>query len=203
MSTTRTVWHAQQQIAFIESLRKQIATLTDDAEAIRDTLEGELAAGEFEGVISCLLHARAEELAIAEGRAAYIETLEAANRAAKGRAEKIKEMIGAAMRAASQDRYKGALGTVSFGRGRDQVIIEDEAKLPPEYVKPVVDKALVNADALNIEKARRGIEAERPIVGDKETEERLRRFFQIPGVKVVPGDDVLTIRAPAGKRKGE
>jgi hypothetical protein len=197
---TKTIWQAKQKIAFIDSLRKQIATLTDDAEAIRDTLDGELEAGEFEGVISCLLHARAEELAVVEGRASYIEALEAANRAAKARAEKIKEMIGAAMRAASQDSYKGALGTVSFGRGRDQVIIEDEARLPAQYIRPVVDKALVNKDAIEIEKQRRAILAD-ALMSASERDDKLAMLDRLlPGVRVVPGDDILTIRAPAGKK---
>ena len=64
------------------------------------------------------------------------------------------------MRAASQDKYQGALGTVSFGRGKDKVLIDDESKLPVKFLKPVVDKALVNEEALEIEKMRQQILAD-------------------------------------------
>lgn len=196
---TKTIWEAKQKIAFIESLRQQIAALTDDEEAIRDTLDGELAEGEFESIISRLLAERAEALAIVEGRKAYIQTLEAANARATSRAEAIKGLIGTAMRAASQDRYQGALGTVSFGRGKDKVEIDDASKLPVKFLKPVVDKALVNEEALEIHKMRQQILAD-ALMGEADKAAALAKLPQVPGVRIVRGDDILTIRAPAGKK---
>ena len=196
---TKSIWEAKQKIAFIENLRKQIAELTDDEEAIRDTLEGELAEGEFESIISRLLAERAEALAVVEGRKIYIQTLEAANAQATARAEAIKGLIGTAMRAASQDKYQGALGTVSFGRGKEKVEVLDVSKLPGKFLKPVVDKALVNEEALEIHKMHQQIVAD-VLMSEADKAAALAKLPQIPGVVVRPAEDVLTIRAPSGKK---
>lgn len=202
MTKLKSVWHAQNRIEFIKSLKAQIATLTDDDQAIRDTLEGELEAGEVDGIMNTLLYERAVAEEIAAARRAYAARLTDSASVSEAYADKIRDMIGEALRAAGRDEWKGVLGSCSFGAGALKVEVTNPGLIPLDpYYRPVLDKAKVNEDAKALQKAIWEIEADVTLTAD-ERAAKLAAVKQIDGVRVYRGDPVLTIRKPRGK-KGE
>lgn len=193
MSKQKTVWEATQEIAFIKFLRDQIARLTDDDQAIRDTLEGELESGQFEDIMNALIHERNVALSIAEARKAYAKRLQEEAAVSEEYADRIKSLIGEGMLAAQRQEWKGTLGSVSWGKGQLQAIPE-EGKVPIEFYKPVLDKAGLKATAINIHKNREAIMADDKM-SPTEKEAALKEMPQIKGVTVQRGPDVLTIRS--------
>lgn len=200
VSRLKTVWAASEEIRFIERLRAEIAKLTDDDEAIRDTIEGELAAGQFDDIMNSLLHAYHEAKAVCEARRAYAAQITDAARAADAQATKIKDLIDQGMIAAQQRDWKGVMGGVFYVEGRMGVDITDESQVPTKFHKPAIDKTLLNEAALGIHDERHGIQHHSELT-EAQKQEELKLCPQIPGVAVVKRPDSLTIRKPNGKKE--
>ena len=199
MSKLKTVWQASQELAFITHLRAELEKLTDDEDALRDTLEGELEVGQFDGIMNSLVHEYHTANAIAEGRRSYAAKLAEAARASEEYADRIKKMIDQGMRAAAQDKWKGVTGTIGVTQGRLGVEVTDETKLF-DYMKPVLDKAKLNEVAL---KRHADYEA---IVNDATltSADKLAAIAKLPvieGAEVVRNPDFIVIRKPSGGKK--
>lgn len=201
VSKFKSVWAAAEEIRFIERLRAEIAKLTDDDEAIRDTLEGELAAGQIDNIMNSLLHAYHEAKAVCEARKAYAAQIADAAKAADAQADKIKELIDQGMIAAQQRDWKGVMGSVYYTEGRLGVDITDESAVPTKFHKPAIDKTRLNEAALAVNDERVAIQAD-VLMSPKEKKAALDACPQIPGVAVVKRPDSLTIRKPSGKKGG-
>lgn len=197
-SKLKTVWEAGQEIAFIKAVRDHIATLTDDEEAIRDTIEGELEAGQFDAIINGLLNEYHTACALAEARREYADRVVAEAKRAEAYAGRIKDMIREGMTAAQQRDWKGALGSVYFSNGRLKPEVIDESQVPVEYFKavPTLDKARLNDDALKIHEKRIAIMVDATLT-DKDRQKALAKLPQLPGVEIKRSDDPLNIRGPA------
>lgn len=133
----------------LSTIRSRLLEVQDDEQAIADTIEGE--AYEFEqkvlacGYVCKEIDARiaAKKLAIAEMRESIFKE--------ESRLEKLKDYVLWAMTNAGMDTVKGTHFDVRMKRKVRDVIIEDEEKIPCEFMRkpevkepaPVPDKAKI------------------------------------------------------------
>lgn len=201
MSKLKTVWDASQELAFVKYVRSELDKVTDDEDALRDTLEGELEVGQFDGIMNTLVHEYHTANAIAEGRRAYASQLAEAAKASEEYAGRIKAMIDQGMRDALQDSWKGVTGTISVTQGRLGVEVTDETKLF-EYMKPVLQKSLLN-EAMLARHANYEAIMNEATLSAAEKKAAIAKLPVIEGAEVVRNPDFIVIRKPAGKKKAD
>lgn len=140
---TVSAWSAEQSVRFIRSLRAKITSLVgDDADTIRDTIEGEV---EIEAVAGALIKAYGETKAQAAGLAAYAKEIAEKQREFEDRAQHYRDLIFEALTAAEQQQVRTLFGTASISAGRDRTVVHDESILPAWMFRSEPDLAQVKA----------------------------------------------------------
>jgi hypothetical protein len=137
-------------------LRAQIAALTDDEQAISDTLEG---ASNFREVAVWAARTIKEREALAAGLKDYIGQLKTRLERMDANTDKMRELLATAMMEAGETSIKDAAVTLSARIGPARVVITDELALPQGYLKAKTTYT-PDKDAIRSE-----LEAGRPVVG--------------------------------------
>jgi len=121
------------QIAAAEALKASLATMTDDAEAIRDTIQGETSLHECIAAVM-------EEITEAEISIAGLETMIGKLSERQSRVEKrlgrLRAAVEQAMVIGEITSFPTPGATLSLKSVPAKLIIEDEAKIPAEFWKP-------------------------------------------------------------------
>lgn len=134
------------QMAAAAALRESMAAVIgDDAETMRDTIEGET--GLHEAIASVLDLMREDEM-LATGISVMIETLEARKHRLDERMKRCRAAIEQAMSIGELTRMDLPEASLTLKRVPPNVEITDEAKVPAEFWKaqdPKLDKAALKA----------------------------------------------------------
>lgn len=121
---------------------KEAFGLTDDDQALADTLEGE--SGFQELCIGALREAKARE-AMAKGLAGLIEDLHTRKGRLEHSAERIRALVANAMVEAGERKFVADDMTISVRDGKSKPTVSDAARLPDRYklvttiIKPNMD----------------------------------------------------------------
>lgn len=205
MSRKHEAWRAEQEIRFIGHLRARLEILTDDNEVVRDTIEGEV---DLDGIMNALLGSYHETGAVIDGRKAYLQRLQESVKAQEAYREHIKGLLLEGLTAAGQDAWKGLLGSVTIGQGGLSVDVLNEALVPANFWKPVLDKAALRPVLLDIAARRLALE-EQLAIADQNRDDTAKALIEaelaaikdIPGAQLKRGDLSVTIREPSRGRK--
>jgi hypothetical protein len=153
----------------IQEMLAAYPELMDDADLRADMIDGET---DFPRVMSRLVRAQQERIALASGVAEYIGALSERKARMERGANGIKETMLDLMQAAGADKVTLPEATISVTKPRTTVEIVDgaEAHLPQGFVtfKPIPDKTALKS--------------------------ALEAGEDIPGARLVTGDPGLTIR---------
>lgn len=128
-----------------EAIKADIALLTDDLDAIRDTLEGETSLHEI--VRAVLLSIEEDELLV-DGCKARLADLEARKGRFEKRIETKRALIEKAMLVGEIPSIETAIATVTLSARPRALRITNEAAIPAEFWKaadPKLDKVAVKA----------------------------------------------------------
>ncbi|MEY4034573.1 MAG: hypothetical protein RL492_1767 [Verrucomicrobiota bacterium] len=125
-----------------EALKADLAALTDDVDAIRDTLEGETNLREL--VRDVLLSIEEDQL-LMDGCKARISDLEAREARLEKRIETKRALIEKALMVGDIPSVETDIGTVSLSAKPRALIIKDEAVIPSEFWKAAPPKLDKNA----------------------------------------------------------
>lgn len=133
----------EQELATVAAVRAQIAKLTDDEEAIRDTLEGEI---DIDRLMARLIADYREREAEMTANDALAKLYAERKKAAEEAASKRKGLLLHALDLLGQAKWKTAIGTVSRVEGREKAEIDDKALVPDDFLIPQDPK--IDAKAL-------------------------------------------------------
>lgn len=170
MTKIRSAWAAECAVRFMKCLREKIAALTDDEEVIRDTLDGET---DVDAVMEALIELRNEAKTTAEARKALAATYNDAAGADTVRERKIKALMLDCLQAAGIGKWAGIAGSVSVRAGGVSTEITDAAMIPLQFMKPVPDVEKIKA--------------------------ALKAGEEVPGARLVQGEDTIGVYLPRGK----
>lgn len=130
-------------------LRASLATITDDSETLRDTIEGETNVRE---AIHKVLAAIGEDEIIISGIEAAIATLQARKERHAFRVEQRRKAILLAMEAAEITKINYPEATISTREQAAKLIVSDESRIPTKFYEPQepkLNKALLKAALLS------------------------------------------------------
>ena len=164
----RTAQNLSAQTAAAVHLAHEIRQITDDNDAIRDTIEGETGLHEAIGAVMGLIW---EDELLIGGIDKMLESLSARKKRLEERISSYRGAIERAMEAGELHRFELPEATLSLRRVPPSVRIVDESKIPAAYwvtPEPRLDKRAV-ADALK---------------GD----------FDVPGAELSNGGVTLSVR---------
>jgi hypothetical protein len=114
-------------------VKAQIMQITDDADAIRDTLEGET---DLDGVMRALVLSIAEDEILVTGLNALIEGFTGRRDRFDRRIEGKRDLIRLALETADWKSRELDVGTVSLRKAPAALRLTDEAAVPAAYWKP-------------------------------------------------------------------
>lgn len=120
-------------IRALEAVRRKIAEVTDDEDAIRDTLEGEI---DLDSVFKQLILEYREQEAVAGANKTLADLYTQRQRAAEAKASTLKGLILYALDAALQKGWKTPVGSVSRVEGREGLEVVDLDAIPALYLVP-------------------------------------------------------------------
>lgn len=166
--TDATTHELHREMKAAQAIKAAVLAMTDDEDAIRDTLEGETNLHEL--VRRVLLSIDDDQL-IVDGCKARIEDLAARKSRVASRIEAKRTMIEQAMAIAELKTIETDVATATLGKRPRSVVVTNEAEIPAAYWKqqdPTLDKKAL-ADALKNNEA-------------------------IPGAELSNGGSTLTIR---------
>lgn len=129
------------EIEAAKILRASLSDLTDDEDAIRDTLEGELSLRELITKVVAEIGEKNSEI---DGLNKYIEKLDLRKVRIGNSIEFKRTLICNAMEQAGLDRLSTDIGTVTVKAVPPAVVITDEAQIPAQFWKskdPTLDKS--------------------------------------------------------------
>ena len=132
--------YASREIEAAAAIREGIAKLTDDEDAIRDTLEGET---DLKGVIERLVASVQVDDALSEGLGSLADSLNMRRSRFDARVEHKRALIHQAMEIAGWPKLELPSVTLSLAKGRPGTRIINEADIPAEFWKagePTLDK---------------------------------------------------------------
>jgi dsDNA-specific endonuclease/ATPase MutS2 len=187
---TTELWHQHLKLQALKSLRGHLDGLTDDEQAIRDTIEGET---DLDALIGNLIALRNEAQAMAEARRALAKRYLKAAGDQEERAAKIEEMIHEALAAASQHAWSGPAGTASIRRGSVACEITDPMQVPIVYQKAEPDKAAI----------KKALTEQAKCSGMAGKLFEVFTWADLPGARLVRGPDSLMIKIPGSKDADE
>ena len=159
---------AIREINAATAIKAGLATLTDDEDVIRDTLEGET---NLDGCIRALILSIDEDKVLVDGLKERIKDLSERKTRFEARIEAKRALVAQAMEIAEWKKKEFDIATVSLGKPAPQMRILEEADIPPGYWiagDPKLDRKRLLAD--------------------------LKEQQSIPGVTLANGSPVLTIR---------
>lgn len=131
---------AIKDIDAIKALRAGIEALTDDEDAVRDTLDGEV---DLTSLVTRLLDSINADEALMEGITGYARRLKARADRYKARVEAKRALIQQAMEISMRRSIETPVATVSIRKVAAKVVVTDETKVPAEFWKrppPELDK---------------------------------------------------------------
>lgn len=149
-------------------LRLGLAKLTDDPEAIRDTLEGET--NLHETIRSTLLSVEEDQLMV-DGLTARIDDLNERRARFKDRIEAKRALIEQALQIGGEPKVETDLGTVYLRPVPAKVVVTDEASIPSQFWLP-----------------------EPPKLNTKAVLAALNSGLEIPGATLSNGGQSMTLR---------
>lgn len=144
---TPAVRNLEREAEAAQALRVALSAQTDDEEAIRDTIEGEL---NLEAGVANVLSLITDDEVLLAGLKQKIDQLGARKAMFERRIEACRAAIEQAMSIAGQETMRLPDATLSIKRTPPKAIITDEAAIPARFWKqpdPVLDKAALNAAA--------------------------------------------------------
>lgn len=136
---------AIKEINAATAIKQGIAALTDDADAIRDTLEGET---NLDAIIRALVVSIDEDKILIDGCTNRIDELRDRKARFEARVDAKRALIAQAMELAEWKKRELDIGTVSLTKGVPQLRVVNEADIPPEFWivgEPKLDKKAVLA----------------------------------------------------------
>lgn len=167
-------WASVQALKQMKIIAERVRSLTDDEEAHRDTMEGLVDLSE---VVESLMRQRAQVDAQAVALADYAAEVAGSARKLLTRSDSLKDMILESMLACGQQTYAGVAGSCSIGQSKGAVEIVVEAMVPVELwtkPEPQPDKTAIR--------------------------KLLLEGKDVPGARLTPPQDVLTIRLKKAKK---
>lgn len=178
-----------------KALRQDVAALTDDPEAIRDTFDGQTTL-DVE-IRRAVLAIEEDEIMIVGIKARESELKNRRLRLEK-RIEATRGLIEQAMTIAEWPKHEMDIGTVTLGKASPRLEIDDESQLPSQFWKPA-DPTLDKAGLKKVLTERhRALEAAKKI---KDSEARLaalikaeQEFPPVDGARLETDGVTLTIR---------
>jgi len=124
----------EREIKAAELLRKHIEDLVgDDADAIRDGIEGETSLFE---ILSRMIEADGEDKALIEGVSAYQKEIAARKSRIEARVESRRALMVTAMKLAELQKLETPAGTISCKPVPPKAIVTDESQIPSEFFEP-------------------------------------------------------------------
>lgn len=137
---------AIKELSAAAALREGLQALTDDADAIRDTLDGET---NLDGIIRALVVSIDEDKVFVDGLTVRIAELQERKSRFEARIEAKRTLIAQAMEIADWKKKELDIATVSLAKGRAGIRIVEEADIPAKYWKagkPTLDRKMLLAD---------------------------------------------------------
>lgn len=123
----------QREAEAAKALRQSLASMTDDPEAIRDTIEGETDLHEcIAKVMAMVTEAEAQE----EGLKVIIAKLDQRKKAAERRQDSLRTIIAQAMEIGGITTLPLTEATLSLAPVPPRAIVTDEAAVPAKFWKP-------------------------------------------------------------------
>lgn len=126
---------AIRQVDQIKAIRESIRAVTDDEDAIRDTLEGET---DIAGLIRMLLLSVEDDQAMVDGCQSRIDELKERQDRFKHRIEAKRGLIHQAVALSGQRKIEMDIATVSLRAVPPKVIVTNESELPSSCFKTTV-----------------------------------------------------------------
>lgn len=217
MSKTRPIttrWAAECAVKFMKALRGKLESLTDDEQAVRDTIEGET---DVDAVMERLIGLRQEAKAMSLARSELANSYILAAKADKAKAEAIEALMLECLQACGQESWTGAAGTASIRLGGLSCDIYDPTLIPLEFTKPVPEVGKIRerlldarnsltADGVTIDDLVKIANEEGLVMQDSDSRDALINWIllrAVPGARLVRGSDGLAIRLPGGALKKE
>lgn len=140
-STTRDL---DREIKAAQMLRDQLSDMAgDDAELIRDSIEGETSLFEM---IAAMAEADGEDAALIDATAAYIKKLQERKVHIEARVDMRRALMANALEIAELTKFETAAGTVTRKALPPKAVIVEEADIPARFFvqqDPKLDKAAV------------------------------------------------------------
>lgn len=135
---------AAREIAAAAAIRAGIEALTDDVDAIRDTLEGET---DLMGLVRRLVMSIGEDEAAVEGLTAYAAEIGERKRRISARIESCRALILQAMEIADMRRIETDIATISVRAVSPKLVVLAESDIPTRFWKaePKLDRAALQA----------------------------------------------------------
>lgn len=123
----------EREIAAAEAIKAGLLAVTDDTDAIRDTLEGET---NLHGMIRAMLLSIEEDELIVDGTTARIADLAERKRRFEGRIGAKRTLVEQAMAVAELEKVETDLATVSLRSVPPKLIVGEDADLPSRFFVP-------------------------------------------------------------------
>lgn len=121
------------EIKAVEALKAGLLAVTDDVEAIRDTIEGESSLRE---IVAEVIASMEDDDLMVTGLKARIPELQERLRRLEDRIDAKRAMIEQAMSVGEIQSLELAECTVSLRKTSPKLIVKDEAAVPSEFWKP-------------------------------------------------------------------
>lgn len=121
------------EIKAVEALRAGLASMTDDTEVIRDTIEG---ASNLHEIIRAVLMSIDEDQALVDGIDARLSDLGERKRRFKARIEAKRAQVEQAMTIGELPRIEMDLGTFYLSNVAPKAVPTDESLIPSEFFEP-------------------------------------------------------------------
>ncbi len=124
---------AKREIDAAAAIRLGLQDLTDDEDAIRDTLEGEI---DLATSIRHLMLSIDDDQLISDGCKSRMSDLQERKNRHDKRIESKRTLIQQALAISGWAKHEMDIATVSLRKSPDRLVIEDEVKIPSDFWKP-------------------------------------------------------------------
>lgn len=182
------------EIGAAAAIKESLKALTDDVDALRDTLEGET---NLDVLIELALDEIDEIDTLLPGIDKRVEKLQARKTRLSGKKETLRAAILQAMCIAERKNLRLASGTISVGDKAKGIVVTDEPKIPSQFwVKPAprLDKIELGKVLRVREKARlTAMAIKEDAAREIALAEWAQQFPPIPGAELDEGGQALTI----------
>ena len=134
----------KKEMAAAEAIKEGLAAMTDDAEVIRDTLEGET---DLHEMIADIVASIGDDIALVDGLKERLDALKKRIERFKHRIDQKKALVYQAMEIAELTKMKLDTATISKRRVPPKAVIVDESAIPSDFFiqpPPRIDRAKLN-----------------------------------------------------------